>query len=265
MILPPPPKTETTIRPATLLRETLAGQTQGTYPSGAEIHYRQGDPHWHQTIAPLPTATPAPPFDPATLNLPPGHPRPKRFEPSATPPHPQTIASLLDPAQIAIRDFGTAIHRLFSRIRWLTDTDLETQIATWKATAPEDPQIIRDAETQFRHAITQPPIRAALTPPPTPCTLWLETPFTTRLSPSQYIGGRFDRVHIHPHRAEIFDYKSSLVDTPAQARHAAQTYHPQMALYRLALARLLNLPPPAITAHLLFTRTGQRITLTFQD
>jgi len=56
-----------------------------------------------------------------------------------------------------------------------------------------------------------------------------------------------------PDSAEITDYKSNRTSDPQAIDNLVRIYKPQMALYRRALARLLDLSQEKIAVRLFFT------------
>jgi ATP-dependent exoDNAse (exonuclease V) beta subunit len=109
-------------------------------------------------------------------------------------------------------------------------------------------------------------VRAALSRPAAPPELWRERRFEIVLEEG-WISGCFDRVTIgrdsagRATAAEILDYKSNRVSTDEEVRAAAESYRPQMELYRRALSRMLGLAAERIGLHLIFTAPGRVVTL----
>ncbi|MFO7869900.1 MAG: UvrD-helicase domain-containing protein [Kiritimatiellia bacterium] len=169
-------------------------------------------------------------------------------------------ASMLFNAETADKiAFGSAVHELFQRVRWIEDADIEQIVSDWRPLLSYPPDVASDALRQFRKCVNAPDVRKQLSRPAPDASLWLEKSFEIVLG-EELISGAFDRVAIipdesgHPARAAILDYKSSVADTEAVIRNRVGDYTPQMNVYRQALATILNLPQSSIECRLLFTR-----------
>lgn len=255
-------------------RETdwLRHRFPGTPPTeqtacGLPIVRAIGDPRWFETYPPM-----------VSPSVPSGPPRPtfrwlpilRRREPSKEHDANAVIRAswLFDRESGDIRAFGSAIHRLFQRIHWIEETDIEALVQVWRRESPESEQILTDAEAQFRYCLNQPEVRHLLSKPPAPvrAEVWREVPFEVRVELNgepQIIGGRFDRLVLEgepsgkPQGVTIVDFKSNLVDTEQKMLEVAAGYVGQMRDYALAASCLFDVPLERITSLLLFTRLGR--------
>jgi ATP-dependent helicase/nuclease subunit A len=265
MIIPKAADEPTTVREADLLRERLAAdESADPGPGGLRQLYASGNPAWFQRPGQATRKT-VQPRAPVRLTYAADV---ARREPSKE--HAEERAF---PAQWLfsleagnVRAFGSAIHRLFERIEWLEDADLERLIAAWRAESVEPAALLADVEQQFRACLANPEVRRRLARPAGAAEVWREAPFNLVLESDgkrHLVSGRFDRLVVErdaagrPVRATVFDFKSNRVDTEAERRKAAEGYASQMADYARAAARLLGLQPADVATVLLFTRTGQ--------
>ncbi len=270
MLIPRAAKRPSAVRPADLLRERLASNIPPVHgPAHTQLLYAAGDPQWYEKGEARPRQNPTAAPEIARvefeLEIPRREPSKMRGEG-----RPWPAASLFSPKAGDWRAFGLAIHRLFERIEWIEEADLETILTEWRGEQPGSLRFKEDVERQFRACVTNPDIRRRLSRPAgSPrAEVWREAPFNLllRLDGKPWIlSGRFDRLVVERDdagramRATIFDYKSLVVETKEEIQNAAVEYAPQMYDYVRAAARLLCLPPEAITACLIFTRPGRLV------
>ena len=124
-------------------------------------------------------------------------------------------------------------------------------------------------------------IRQLLTKPTEHTEVHQEYPFLVRLQKGATLGvlsidettdisGTIDRLVIerdsegNPIRAEVIDWKSDVVDDSTK-EDTVRHYEPQLATYVLSLSLILGIDPAAIQAKLVFVRTGEVLTLAFDD
>jgi ATP-dependent helicase/nuclease subunit A len=273
LFVPPASDTSTTVREANLLRERLAGDTAGEASlHGLTVLHTAGSRAWVEEV---PAATPGEAAGPTDARAP----RPlavtfaaeaARREPSKERVEGRPFAArhVFDREASDVRAFGSAIHRLFERIAWIEDADIEALIAGWRAESSESEVLLRDVETQFRNCLASPDVRAALARPAgaAQAEVWREAPFdTVREGPDgrEIVTGRFDRLVIardrsgRPLSAWVVDFKSNRVADDGAMAATAAGYRTQMEDYAAAAARLLGLPAGAVNARLLFTRLGK--------
>jgi ATP-dependent helicase/nuclease subunit A len=194
------------------------------------------------TVSPR-QAPPLPPLEP--------RPRPARRTPSRSANTPDTKNAFVpkDPKALEI---GTAVHALFEKIEWWTpDFDLPDR-ALFPASAFE--HLERSlAAPLCQEALTKPNLDDGET-----AELWREQNFEI-LMDGHWTSGVIDRVTIvrdasgQAISAHILDFKTDRVSSEAEAKATAKGYQDQLASYRAATSTLLNLPPKAIAASLLFT------------
>ena len=173
---------------------------------------------------------------------------------------------------------GSILHAWFEQIQWLEDgvpsDDELIRIAAKFAT----PEIDLASEIKrFRAMLVRPAVAtalrrssyddpAALGFPKTFCTelkskdvvkrLKCEQAFVVREANS-LVFGKADRiVYFYSGAkllaADILDFKTDAVSTPAEIAERANFYRPQLAAYRSAVAAVTGLPPERISARLLF-------------
>jgi len=84
------------------------------------------------------------------------------------------------------------------------------------------------------------------------------------------MSGTIDRLVIerdaegNPLRAEVIDWKSDVVDETTLLEKISH-YEPQLATYVLAMSLILGIEVEAIQAKLVFLRTGEVVTLAFDE
>ena len=271
MLVPTPAKNSKAVRDADLLRERLCGDQTAREDvlHGLSVLYDEGDPEWFSAasgapgkrgseLRQLPSLTVK--LAEETTHKEPSKERDER--------RPYPASYVFDSEASAVRDFGSAIHRLFEGIEWIEDADLEHLITAWHAESRETPQLLRDVEKQFRMCVASPEIRTLLARPANSVQteIWRETPFhyvRTYEDSREIITGRFDRVVVErdgesrPIRATVMDFKSNRVKDVREMNETAAGYAPQMQDYAAAVSRLLGLPIEAVSSVLLFTRLAK--------
>ena len=273
LFVPPASEKSSTVREADILRERLAAGDAGEAPlHGLTVLHTAGSRAW---AAEIPAVTSGDASGQTGARAP----QPlavtfvaeaARREPSKerAEGRPFPARHVFDCEASDVRAFGSAIHRLFERIAWIEDADIEAVIAGWRAEAPESEDLLRDVETQFRACIASPDVRAVLARPAgvAQADVWRETPFDTVREGAdgrEIVTGRFDRLVIardrsnQPLSAWVVDFKSNRVIDEREMADTASGYKTQMQEYAAAAARLLGLPAGAVKALLLFTRLGK--------
>ena len=276
LLVPQRPRTSQTVREADLLRERLAGAGE---PAGAlcglPTLYAHGDRDWCDkpgrpvggAVAPPADAPPAPlrvAFVPDVLRR---EPSKEQAEGKAYP-----ASWLFRELAGDVRVFGSALHRLFERIEWIEDADIEGLVTAWRAESMEPAAVVRNVEKQFRDCLRSPEALALLRRPAgaARCEVWRETPFSVvrdGKGGTEIVIGRFDRLIVErdgegrPVRATVVDFKSNRVETDAALREAAAGYAVQMRDYAAAAARLLGLPVEQAATRLLFTRLAKVVAM----
>ena len=276
MLIPEAKANASAVREADLLRERLAAlgapsaEAIAASPAGLTCLAAVGDPNWHRAVAPPADGAAGAPRRLPALRLD-AEDTLARHEPSKEQAETQTLPApwLFKAESGDVRAFGSALHRLFERIEWIEDADVEALIAAWRQESPETPALLDDVEAQCRACLRNPSVRALLRRPAGPCEVWREAPFNLRLDDrdgAQLVSGRFDRMVLErdpatgrPIRATILDYKSNRVTDDEAMRQAAAGYHGQMADYARAAARLCGLEREAVRTILLFTRLGKAL------
>ncbi|MDD5482561.1 MAG: UvrD-helicase domain-containing protein [Kiritimatiellae bacterium] len=259
---------------AAFLEEQLPANTpprniiigSGPRRTPAELLYEIGSPRWFEKEKPGQFPTPETPE--RKKNATPGKARRaflEKTEPSLEEKIPLNAAWLFKDESAEVLHFGSAIHELFRRVEWSDNARPDEIIRAWQP-APSCPdKVIRDVKKQFLRAMAGTEIRAALAQPAGPAELWREKSFDVILA-GKWVSGIFDRVVIRradsgaPISAKIIDYKSNRATAPEKISEISLGYKPQIALYRRALASLLNLRESDIEACLLFTVSGKIVT-----
>jgi ATP-dependent helicase/nuclease subunit A len=289
LVVSPPPKTGTVVREDTLLRARFAATPDTQHAT----RYSSGTPDWHKSHTRRPPSVEATAWSqpPVTLSL--GAARLNRVEPSKQDAGVRPAASCFKRESGDVRVFGSAIHRLFQQIEWIETFDLEQAVQAWRATATEPAAVLRDVEQQFRTSLAAPDVRRALsreharqaelettgetkhtanaaTAPDADSgikpnlVLWREKAFELLLD-GALLAGQFDRVVLSRdasgvvQQATLLDFKSNRVENEAALQFTADKYREQMALYTVALRRILG--PVPVTAQLVFTRVGRVVKL----
>lgn len=266
MLIPGKGKSSSTVREADLLRERLATAGPATGPGGLVQLYAAGDDSWFSRTGKSKAAPPICQRLPVRVTFAAGV---TRREPSKE--HEESRAF---PAQWLfkteagdVRAFGSAIHRLFQKIEWIEESDIDKIVAGYRAEAPLSETILADVEKQFRTCLANSEIRRRLARPAgaAAAEVWREAPFDLVMETEgkRYLmSGRFDRLVVErdaagrPTRATVFDFKSNRVESEADLEKAADGYAGQMTDYARAAARILGLQAGQVSTVLLFTRAG---------
>ncbi|MEX0886439.1 MAG: UvrD-helicase domain-containing protein [Phycisphaeraceae bacterium] len=188
----------------------------------------------------------------------------------------------------AALDRGTLVHAWLERVAFVDDEPLPDDaalLAVGRQLLPgASAAWLEDQLARWREQIAAPAVRAALSraaetsealvdkPPVAPggteeggqVTLWREKPFAVHEG-DDLVRGLFDRVVIRrdaagePVAATLLDFKTDRVaaDDPAELAARVEHYRPQLAAYRRALARLLDLAPDAVAARLVLLEIGR--------
>jgi ATP-dependent exoDNAse (exonuclease V) beta subunit len=176
-------------------------------------------------------------------------------------------SDLLAPTSTGGTRFGSLIHHLLDGIDWPGIEELDEARLLERAMEVEPDEAERHRAIGYlRKVLTQPEIRAALSPPSDAAeapTVWHERTFCAVLSDGGVPvlrNGAFDRVILHGSEggytdAMIQDYKTDAV-TVEDIQDKVDHYAPQLAVYRTALAKMTGLAEENIRAQLLFLNPG---------
>jgi len=258
---------------AGLLQEQLATDesSKRIVPIGGldvDILYATGDSNWYEKEKTVKTS-----IKPAIKSIKPAIPRQTRravlnkIEPSLEETLSLKASWLFKAESPEVLYFGSAIHELLREVEWSDDCNPGKIIHDWKPKYPYPDIVLRDVKEQFKRVLTEPKIKDALSKPAGNPELWRERGFDVILD-NNWISGIFDRVVIlrkpdgTPDSAEIIDFKSNRTSDPEAIGKLSQIYKPQIALYRQALAQLLNLRGEKVEASLLFTVSRQIVRIT---
>lgn len=270
LLVPEKSPREKTVREADLLRDRLSPLGgAGTGPGGLRQLCAVGDSAWFEStgrgvaasVASAPVSEPARVAFAAAVT---------RREPSKEQAEGRSFPAtwLFNRESGDVLAFGSAIHRLFQKIEWIEDADVDRAIADWRAESKEPDGLLGEVEQQFRVCLDNDEVRRQLTRPggAERAEVWREAPFNLVLQTNgtpQLISGRFDRLVVEtnragrPVRAAVIDFKSNRVAADRDLREAVEGYQGQMADYARAAACLLGIPVEQVATHLLFTRTGR--------
>ncbi len=158
---------------------------------------------------------------------------------------------------------GSRVHQWLSGIGWIEEVTPELQ-RQWRVEAAA----AGDGEfgSLLTSALESGPIRACFERPDAErVELWREKPFEM-IADGQWVSGVFDRVVVvcdttgRPLRATIYDFKTDSV-AAGEIQSLAERYAAQLALYREALGRLLELPASEITCRLVFLAAGEVVSV----
>ena len=269
LFLPPPPKTSTCLRTLDLVRRGLiSNETPPAAPLAGDSPFNllalRGSFTWYTKPDPEKETKPDSGRQPVpdefvALQSPGEKTHFPRRRPSQEEIRPVTAASVFTSPDSSRREFGIALHALFRELEWPDTEPLGNVIRRWRSPGEFSAATAAAVEAEFRSAMETPEFLARLERPRTPQTeLWRERSFDIILD-SAWVTGVFDRVTVdrdaagRPCRASLLDFKSDRVRNDEELRKAVRSYAPQIRLYRAALAKLLELQPAAISAHLLFT------------
>ena len=198
-------------------------------PNG--VVYQAGSASWAEAV-PMMDAAPKPESFPALGTA---IPRRERTTPSGA--KHQDHAPARPPSGM---EFGSAVHALLEQVAWIDDS---------RPTLPAG-----DAAKTVANLLDQPNLRDVFHHQGRPIDLYREQPMAAIIE-GRFLTGVIDRLHLHRSpagsviRAEIIDYKTDAVPTPADL---IPRYSGQMTAYRNALK--LIYPNAEITCALLSTR-----------
>lgn len=234
----------------------------------ADVLYATGDRNWYEKENPIKIS-----IKPAIKPVKPAIPRQvrpallERIEPSLEEDVALKASWLFKAESPEVLYFGRAIHELFHEVEWSDDSKPDEIIRSWRPESPCPDIVLRDVKQQFMGVMADPKIKDTLSKPAGLVELWREKSFDVILD-NKWISGIFDRVVIlrdadgNPTSAQIIDYKSNRTSDPERIKDLVRIYKPQIALYRQALSRLLNLPEDRIEACLFFTVPRQIVSIT---
>jgi ATP-dependent helicase/nuclease subunit A len=157
----------------------------------------------------------------------------------------------------AARLRGTRWHSWFECIEWLEDfAHGDAHLLTLATARGYGGEALEDDLRSFRAALMLPNLRALLSRPGRELELWRERRFQVVTGGTLH-SGAFDRVEVERSgeravRARVLDFKSERGTGEAELESLVERYRPQLEAYRTALARMLALPPAAVSAALVF-------------
>ncbi|MDE2126490.1 MAG: UvrD-helicase domain-containing protein [Armatimonadetes bacterium] len=261
-------------------RHRLSGatvvRTGANLPSSAEgmpgdrTIYTSGDLNWTLTRAPEPEveriAVPQPSFTAGGSHT-------RRYLPVRSPSMSESAtirgADLFQATGFEGRSHGTAVHAMFSTVKWLDehsplDAELVDALAAAGAISGATDDRLPPLLATFRAMLSRPVLAALLSrsswPPGDDAEVWRERRFTVA-GANALTTGVFDRVVVtrrggRPVKAEILDFKTDLPGADGAARLIA-LYAGQMAAYQTAAASMLNLAENQVSARLVLVGTGE--------
>jgi ATP-dependent helicase/nuclease subunit A len=270
MVTSPQGRKSVAFTPATLLKERTAGHRGAT--SGRSVLlggekltclFESGHPDWYRKrrITGEGAEGKETPALPDRLPRPAGRRRLVQVRPSAREEAVFSAHWLFGIESRQTLEFGNAVHRLFEKVGWIEDLDREGAIGEWEREHHFPPALRRPVLEQFRNSLESEEVRRALGRREGEVDLWRERPFDVVLG-QRWLSGVFDRVALRKEGSgktaggRIIDFKSDRVHGDFEIEKALHRYRPQMELYGLALARLLNVALREIELQLIFTGPG---------
>jgi ATP-dependent exoDNAse (exonuclease V) beta subunit len=182
-------------------------------------------------------------------------------------------SDLLTPQRDLSRRLGTRVHELFEAVEWLAeaDADIDNALAKlWKARGLDQRQRFDEAAEKVRGALRDAAVREYFIQGTGTREVWRERRFDLLLD-KEWISGTLDRVVLERDAkgvctaATIVDFKTDAAAGPEDARKKAESYAPQMKLYRKAVQRLAGLGVERIGVALVFVNGPWVVDLFTQD
>jgi len=254
IVAEPPPKKPTAVNEARFLRGMLrAGPAQER--DGFQIEWETGSPAWFEASQPKPQEVLIPPA--ASVErlgdlLRRHQPVPRRVTPSGEEDFQVKGSVLFSEGREPGRRLGTLVHELLAHVEW--DRSLGALEPLWESSG-----LLRGepgeelALSMARSVLASPEVAGAFHRPAADAIVWRERSFDL-LHEGHWISGTFDRVIVCRDHARLIDFKTDDVSAPGVLDEKVKGYAPQIALYRLAVARLTGLPVEKVRCELLFTR-----------
>lgn len=269
LILPPWSESESKRKYSDFIRESLGGAEPLRAP------WESGDSSWWKKVKGGARRPAARSEIPSQIHFPaidPGKRRglPRRTPSSAEGTPAERRARVVAPIAPMAAQRGSVLHALLAECEWVRDGESaaplsESSIHRLGLTTDQSKRYSDRVKALFAHKAVREVFRkdSFVQGPDEEVELWREKPFLVR-DEDALLTGTFDRVVVVrrkgvPVRAQLFDFKTdSLGDVSTEERVArVRFYEPQLGLYREALAKLLQLPPTAIAATLVFTDLGE--------
>jgi len=158
-------------------------------------------------------------------------------------------------------DYGTKVHELFELVDWLDDFGRGELERRFNDFIDRDDPMQREARAEVLRVLASDEVATVFRKETfgPQGEIWKEKRFEL-VHQGDWISGTFDRVVIsrgpsgEPVRACIYDFKTNRIMNDHHLLETCQQYAPQMATYRIAISRLLNLDESQVSSHLIFTR-----------
>jgi ATP-dependent helicase/nuclease subunit A len=271
-----PGKSSDMVSQAAFLKYRLTGDPKPVLGDKVEIGgktvnciYGHGKADWYRTLTreDLPP-TPAAETQPDPVPASPAAGQMMTLEPSGQEQHERPASQLFGRNNQDALDLGNAIHALFERVDWTSETDPALVIDDWRATVNLPDETTEGICNHFLGAYNDDAFQQALTRPAGNVELWREKPFEALIPDIGWVRGIFDRVVIHLNdmgQAEslvIQDYKSNLIRDEMHLDEISEGYRSQLTLYGQAAAHMFRLRPDRVSLQLLFTRNPKVYDLT---
>ncbi|MEM1297304.1 MAG: PD-(D/E)XK nuclease family protein, partial [Verrucomicrobiota bacterium] len=168
------------------------------------------------------------------------------------------------PGTIQASEYGTKVHELFESTPWidaLGPNELEDTLAS---NIDEADEVEISAMQEVLKNLNTDPVSSIFRKSSFPLNpiAWLEKRFEL-IDEGKWISGTFDRVVVQQDEkqrattADVYDFKTNKVSSQEEVDEACAHYAPQLAIYRLALSRLLGIPEQEVRSHLVFTRLAK--------
>tara|TARA_R110002096_G_scaffold403766_3_gene601317 strand:- start:12891 stop:16145 length:3255 start_codon:yes stop_codon:yes gene_type:complete len=170
------------------------------------------------------------------------------------------------PGTIRAAEYGTTVHELFEVFPWIEEQspDEIREILTTQIDENDPTQAL--ARDEVLTNLTTPEVASIFRKGNYSANpvAWLEKRFEL-IDNGKWVSGTFDRVVFQrdkngkPVSADVYDFKTNKVRTEEEVAEACSHYAPQLAIYRLALSRLLGIAEGEVRSHLIFTRMAKVI------
>ncbi|MCZ6837259.1 MAG: UvrD-helicase domain-containing protein [Planctomycetota bacterium] len=274
MILDPPRENEKALpqKVSGILRFALAS-SDATEPDS--IVYQKGDLAWldeDPKTSEKETESIAIPVERIELKPSSQHSRPGlKASPASDHSHEIDLAQRLTLGDDEPLDRGLVIHAMFEQIQWLEDFTLgDDALASFvrRLKPRRSDHWVNEQIANFRTMLVHHDVRRRLSRGdrnPDSILVWRELPFATIIDDRLH-SGFIDRLEVEMDsdgnaiRASVIDFKTDGVIQGTAKEHAEQYRH-QLENYRQPAADRAGLPPEAIDLTVLFTTTGEAVSL----
>ncbi len=168
------------------------------------------------------------------------------------------------PGTIESAEYGTMVHELFELFPWIDALSSDEIRERLNAKIDNTSSVQCLARDEVLSNLLKPEVAAVFQQAKyyRQPIAWLEKRFEL-VHAARWISGTFDRVVLRRDaegrfdRAYVYDFKTNKVRTEEDVSDACSHYAPQLAIYRLALGKLLGIDESDVYSHLIFTRLAK--------